>query len=393
MPAMRETSVQVRNVQKFGGASCDVLMGCSVSTLVEPTAKPIVPVRGTPWNEWWPKPSGAWKKQGVAIPLAPSTEDAKKLATSKPSLGVVRLDYDYAPTPGDINHPGSFGYNVIYRVVPGLTFEMCEKGTMPDEIKERFVKAIKWLDGKGVVAITGDCSFFMNFQALAREVTSRPVFMSAMCAMPSVMVTYAKHEQIAVITANSKSFEGDLGTLILGQPMLRLMKDECGVDLDERRFVIVGCEKVPGFEAVAKGQRVDVSKVKSHMVKLAKDVLAKQPKDKPIRAFLFESTELPPYSDAVRAATGLPVFDVLTTCNAMLAGMQNNQRFGVDEWRLSWDKKQGSKNFGSKLTPGMRKLLVNEPLDIEPDKKSGGSSNSSMKAEPDTERTKTQQKV
>ena len=369
-------------------------MGCSASTLLEPSANPIVPVRGKPWSDWWPKPSGAWKKQGVSIPLAPSTEDAKKLVTSKPSLGVVRLDYDYAPAPGDIDHPGSFGYNVIYRVVPGLTFEMCEKGKMPDEIKERFVKAIKWLDAKGVVAITGDCSFFMNFQTLAREVTHRPVFMSAMCAMPSVMVTYAKHEQIAVFTANSKSFESDLGTLIMGQPMLRLMKDECGVDLDERRFVIVGCEKVPGFEAVAKGERVDVDRVKSHMVKLAKDVLAKQPKDKPIRAFLFESTELPPYSDAVRAATGLPVFDVITTCNAMLAGMQSSLRFGVAEWRLSWDKKQGSRNYGSKLTPGMRKLLVNEGLDIEVDKNDkSASSNSSMKAEADTERTKTQQKV
>jgi len=41
------------------------------------------------------------------------------------SLGVIRLDYDYPPAPGDIDCPDSFGYDVHYRVVPGLTFEMC----------------------------------------------------------------------------------------------------------------------------------------------------------------------------------------------------------------------------------------------------------------------------
>merc|ERR1719440_1524209 len=45
------------------------------------------------------------------------------------SLGVIRLDYDYPPAPGDIDCPQSFGYDVFYRVVPGLTFEMCQSGT------------------------------------------------------------------------------------------------------------------------------------------------------------------------------------------------------------------------------------------------------------------------
>ena len=39
------------------------------------------------------------------------------------------------------------------------------------------------------------------------------------------------------------------------------IKDECGVEIHEDRYVIVGCEDVPGFEAVALGQKVDVEKV------------------------------------------------------------------------------------------------------------------------------------
>jgi hypothetical protein len=43
-----------------------------------------------------------------------------------PKLGIIRLDYDYPASPGDIDHPGSFGYPVVYRVVPGLTFQMAQ---------------------------------------------------------------------------------------------------------------------------------------------------------------------------------------------------------------------------------------------------------------------------
>ena len=70
-------------------------------------------------------------------PLPPADDDAKLLVCEYPSLGVIRLDYDYPPALGDIDHPGSFYYDVFYRVVPGLTFGMCQKGEMPDEIKQR----------------------------------------------------------------------------------------------------------------------------------------------------------------------------------------------------------------------------------------------------------------
>jgi len=68
------------------------------------------------------------------------------------SLGVVRLDYDYPPAPGDIDSPESYGYDVFYRAVPGLSFEMCQHavpktGTpLPDDVMKGFVEAIKYLD-------------------------------------------------------------------------------------------------------------------------------------------------------------------------------------------------------------------------------------------------------
>ena len=53
--------------------------------------------------------------------VAPHHHTKKQMST----LGIIRLDYDYPAAPGDIDSPESFAYDVFYKVVPGLTFEMC----------------------------------------------------------------------------------------------------------------------------------------------------------------------------------------------------------------------------------------------------------------------------
>merc|ERR1711939_178176 len=87
------------------------------------------------------------------------------------SLGVIRLDYNYPAAPGDIDHPASFAYDVYYRCVPGLTFEMCQSGKLTADVEKEFLEAIDYLEKKGVSGITGDCGFMMYFQQLARQKT------------------------------------------------------------------------------------------------------------------------------------------------------------------------------------------------------------------------------
>lgn len=77
------------------------------------------------------------------------------------------------------------------------------------------------------------------------------------------------------------------------------------------------------MEAVADGEKVDTQKLEPGIVKLCKDTLLEHPKTK---AFLFECTELPPYSNAVRKATGKPVFDGVTLCNLFIAARSHNKR-------------------------------------------------------------------
>ena len=80
--------------------------------------------------------------------------------------------------------------------MPGLTFKMCQKGKMIDEVKDRLEESIKWLlQEKKVNAITGDCGFMMNFQSIARQITKIPLFMSSLCQLPAVRCGYALKEQ------------------------------------------------------------------------------------------------------------------------------------------------------------------------------------------------------
>ena len=283
-------------------------------------------------------------------------ESAKYILTEKtnkspaPTLGVLRLDYDYPPAKGDVDCPESFPYEVFYKVVPGLTFEMCQSGVLTDDVKENLINSVQWLvEEKKVRGITGDCGFMMYYQSLVREITQIPVFMSALCQLPAVTCAYSGKEQIIIMTANGSALEN----------MTELIRTECGVR--QERYHIIGCEDVPGFEAVALGERVNTEEVEPGIVEKALEALRQFPQS---RAFLLECTELPPYADAIRQKTGLPVFDAITACNFFIGSLQDDPRFGLQDWQCEWERKQDKYSYGDNLTEVEMENLVYKPKQV-----------------------------
>ena len=228
-------------------------------------------------------------------------------ATYPYTLGVLRLDkYDYTPARGDVDQPETFEYPVHYCVVRGLTFEMAQRGVMTSEVKEAFERAVRFLCQEvKVSAITGNCGFMMYFQGFARALTPRPIMLSSLAQLPFITCCLSERKKIAILTANGHSL----------QRMHPLIKRWCAVEPDDERYVIVGCEDVPGFEAIAAGRDVDVAYVEPGMTAKAVKVTEDHPD---VAAFLLECTEMPPYGDAIRARTGLPVYDSVTGCNFMM---------------------------------------------------------------------------
>ena len=80
-----------------------------------------------------------------------------------------------------------------------------------------------------------------------------------------------------------------------------------------------------------------------------------------IVAILSECTELPPYSDALRNSTGLPVFDAITCADFFMSSKKDNPRFGLNNWQNEWDGEQEKYNFGDNLDEAEKKDLINTP--------------------------------
>ena len=189
----------------------------------------------------------------------------------------------------------------------------------------------------------------LSLQEEARQHTEKPVLMSSLCQAPTVINYFAKHELIAIFTSDEEALKS----------MLPLIKEQCGIDLKETRFVIVDCKKVPVLgEALASGLKVDWEAATPHMVKLAEETVKARPT---LRAIIFENTELPPYSDAVREATGLPVFDSITASNACVASMVDNPLFGKNGWQAAWDGDQEDYKFGAMLSDEEKTRLTYDP--------------------------------
>ena len=246
----------------------------------------------------------------------------------RPCLGIVRLDgyplsWDggaYEPAPGDVDHPISYDYPVKYCIAPNCTFDyLCDpdkflndenlKKRMEDGIKQ----AIQMLEQAGCNVITADCGLFMWFQDYARQVTKKPVIMSSLAMLPSIFQTLDGEEEVAVFTSNANSLNRLKDTVLTS-----MLGD------DAKRLVVVGCDgdeygKIDGFEAVAEGTKVDVEKVRPGMVSAAQTMLEQNPD---VTAIIVECTEIPPYSDSIRQATGLPVYDPITICDNFMAGFQ-----------------------------------------------------------------------
>lgn len=213
------------------------------------------------------------------------------------AIGVLRIDYSYPPIPGDVDHVASYGYKVKFSMVQGLTFEKAQQAVLDDAIQESFRQAVQQLESQGVIAITGDCGFMMAFQPFVRSLTDLPVLLSSIIQAPMLVAAHAPQAKFAVFTANSTTFDKD-----------RLLA-QSGISVPPEQWIVVGLQDLPGFEAVAIGGLVPAEVVQPGIIARARDLVAREPN---LKAILLECTELPHYADALRAATGLPVFDAIT---------------------------------------------------------------------------------
>lgn len=193
-------------------------------------------------------------------------------------------------------------------------------------IDDAFKEAVLALEAKGVVAITADCGFFVQFNKLARSHASIPVMLSSVCQIPQVELIIDKKDKFAIFTANSLSFDKPEMAEIMKQLGSRGEEADYSGEGARSRCIIIGIEDLPGVEAINNGTTEDIPLLGKGLEGKLEAALKEYPN---ITAVLLECTMMGPYSNRLRKRFKLPVFDCITAADTLLRSIRQHDRLVV----------------------------------------------------------------
>jgi hypothetical protein len=209
-------------------------------------------------------------------------------------LGVLMLDTRFPRPPGDIGNPATFaalGIPVRYRTVTGASPVRVIREGDP-ALLAPFIEAARELVGQGAALISTSCGFLAGFQPELAAALDVPVVTSS-------LLQCANLDAPGVLTIDAQSLSPALlaragvpaGTPVQGirpgsEFHTRILFNHTQLDLDEaRRNVVEGAQEL----------------MRSHPG---------------VQNIVLECTNMPPYREAIEAATGRPVHDIITLLQA-----------------------------------------------------------------------------
>ncbi len=208
------------------------------------------------------------------------------------------LDTCFPRLPGDIGHPGSFGVTTRHRVVQGAwpgevvahTASLRGSGLL-----DAFCAHAIELERAGAKAITTSCGFLVLLQAQLQEAVRVPMVTSSLLQLPELL----EHDPM-------------VGVLTISEPHLRAEHLlAAGVASERLADVIVqGVDPAGEFASAILGNRpqMDLHTAASDVVAAALALKARAPG---LRTVVLECTNMPPYAQAVREATGFELRSLL----------------------------------------------------------------------------------
>jgi len=210
------------------------------------------------------------------------------------------LDTRFPRPRGDIGNPQTFAFPVRYRTVRGawprkVVIERDPALLVP------FIDAARALEREGVAAITTSCGFLALFQVEMAAGVTVPMWTSSLLLVAEIEAGMMAGRRVGIVTADAAS----LTAAHLGAVGARADTPREGLALDSR------------FRATVLEDRseLDVDEAERATVAAAERLIARH---REVGAIVLECTNMPPYADAVRAATGLPVHDITTLVRARL---------------------------------------------------------------------------
>lgn len=227
-------------------------------------------------------------------------------------IGILMLNSQFPRIPGEMGNASTWDFPVLYKVVKGASPQKVVAENDPDLLTP-FINAAKALELEGVQAITTNCGFLAMFQKQMNEAVNIPLFSSTLMMVPMVYNMIKPSQKVGIMTVNKST---------LSQKIIE------GAGCSHIPKAIIGMENEEEFTNMILEDRLemDVDKCRAEHVKIAKQLIEENPD---VGAIVLECTNMPPYSNAIQKATGLPVFDIVTMVNFVYHALVKKEYFGI----------------------------------------------------------------
>lgn len=214
-------------------------------------------------------------------------------------IGVLMLDTQFPRIMGDAGHPQSYHLPARLHVVTGAgSPEIVRNGLPSATLIDAFCAAARTLEAEGAIAITSTCGFLVTVQDQIAAAVQIPVVVSALSLFPALRAMHG-NRPLGILTASAPSLGG-------------AAQSAAGIGIGQA--VIAGMQDCPAFAnaiLVAKDKQpatLDSAAISAAAAGKARTMIAAHPD---IGAIILECGNLPPYADAIRSASGRPVYSIL----------------------------------------------------------------------------------
>lgn len=237
----------------------------------------------------------------ASVSASPAPADAVLPQAGQPGdsgfVGIVMLDTRFPRPAGDLGNPASWPVPVRPARVQGAWPEKVvatAAGLRGARLLPAFTAVVRQLERAGARAITTSCGFLVLLQRELQAAARVPVVTSSLLQLPALL---AREPQVGVLTASARHL-GKEHLRAAGVPAARLAD-----------VVVQGMPPGGEFARAVLGNQpeLDLEAVRAEAVAAA---LALQARAPAVRTLVLECTNLPPYAQAIAAATGLALRDL-----------------------------------------------------------------------------------